>query len=141
MFLPFYIHLFLLILTSTSLFGVRRSSCCPTSQPNAPTEHKNTCAHALKPAARLSKQTCLRFNRIVQVGDTSGLQSPLSFGGFGSLLRHLPRISTGLTEALEADLTTKEDLDALQPYLPSLSTMWLFQKAMSVKPGRSVADP
>jgi len=57
------------------------------------------------------------------------------------LLRHLPRISTGLTEALEADLTTKEDLDALQPYLPSLSTMWLFQKAMSVKPGRSVADP
>lgn len=83
----------------------------------------------------------VKFDRVVQVGDTSGLQSPLSFGGFGSLLRHLGRITDGLSEALEADLTTKEDLDALQPYLPSLSTMWLFQKAMSVKPGRTVSDP
>jgi len=81
------------------------------------------------------------FNRIVQAGDSSGLQSPLSFGGFGSLLRHLERTVDGIAEALELDLARKEDLAPLQPYLPSLSTMWLFQKAMSVPVGKSVADP
>lgn len=29
----------------------------------------------------------------------------------------------------------------MQPYLPSLSTMWLFQKAMSVKVGENIFDP
>ena len=29
----------------------------------------------------------------------------------------------------------------MQPYLPSLSTMWLFQKAMSVSVGKDVFDP
>ena len=33
-----------------------------------------------------------RFNRILAVGDASGIQSPLSFGGFGSLTRHIERI-------------------------------------------------
>ena len=41
------------------------------------------------------------FDRILQVGDASGIQSPLSFGGFGSLTRHLGRIVTSLQEALE----------------------------------------
>lgn len=30
-----------------------------------------------------------------QVGDASGIQSPVSFGGFGSMSRHLNRLSTG----------------------------------------------
>ncbi|KAL6013719.1 hypothetical protein ACLOJK_004217 [Asimina triloba] len=36
------------------------------------------------------------FNRILQVGDASGIQSPVSFGGFGSMTRHLSRLSTGM---------------------------------------------
>ena len=32
-----------------------------------------------------------------QVGDASGIQSPVSFGGFGSLTRHLGRLSNGLS--------------------------------------------
>ena len=36
-----------------------------------------------------------------QVGDASGIQSPLSFGGFGALTRHLPRLQTAIAEALE----------------------------------------
>ncbi|KAH9301562.1 hypothetical protein KI387_013145, partial [Taxus chinensis] len=34
------------------------------------------------------------FDRILQVGDASGIQSPVSFGGFGSISRHLGRLST-----------------------------------------------
>ena len=31
--------------------------------------------------------------RVLAVGDASGIQSPLSFGGFGSLTRHIERIT------------------------------------------------
>lgn len=31
----------------------------------------------------------------LQFGDASGVQSPVSFGGFGSLTRHLGRLSDG----------------------------------------------
>ena len=82
----------------------------------------------------------VRFDRVVQVGDSSGLQSPLSFGGFGSLLRHLHRTTSAIQDALECDIVAKEDLTGMQPYLPSLSTMWLFQKAMSVRVGKEVFD-
>jgi hypothetical protein len=37
------------------------------------------------------------FDRVLQVGDASGIQSPVSFGGFGSLTRHLGRLSNGTT--------------------------------------------
>lgn len=42
----------------------------------------------------------LHINRIhefecLQFGDASGIQSPVSFGGFGSLTRHLGRLTTG----------------------------------------------
>jgi len=36
-----------------------------------------------------------------QVGDASGIQSPLSFGGFGALTRHLHRLQAAVSEALE----------------------------------------
>lgn len=32
----------------------------------------------------------------LQFGDASGIQSPVSFGGFGSLTRHLGRLSSGI---------------------------------------------
>ena len=41
------------------------------------------------------------FDRILQIGDASGVQSPLSFGGFGALMRYLPRLKAALLEALE----------------------------------------
>ncbi|GMN53759.1 hypothetical protein TIFTF001_022898 [Ficus carica] len=34
------------------------------------------------------------FNRVLQFGDASGIRSPVSFGGFGSLTRHLERLSS-----------------------------------------------
>ncbi|MDB9524198.1 FAD-binding oxidoreductase [Dolichospermum circinale CS-1225] len=72
------------------------------------------------------------WNRILFVGDSSGNQSPLSFGGFGAMVRHLQRLTLGIAEALKTDQLSAKSLAILQPYQPSLSVTWLFQKAMSV---------
>jgi len=72
------------------------------------------------------------WDRILQVGDSSGMQSPLSFGGFGAMVRHLSRLTDGIDMALHHNLLSKENLRSLQPYQPNLSVTWLFQKSMSV---------
>ena len=72
------------------------------------------------------------WNRTLAVGDSSGSQSPLSFGGFGAMVRHLKRLTQGINDALEADLLDSKSLGKLQPYQPNLSVTWLFQKSMSV---------
>lgn len=74
----------------------------------------------------------LPWHRTLAVGDSSGCQSPLSFGGFGAMLRHLKRLSNGIDEALQTDSLNQKAMSALQPYQPSLSVTWLFQKAMTV---------
>lgn len=45
------------------------------------------------------------FDRVLQVGDASGIQSPLSFGGFGALTRHIGRLTTAVQEAVEVRLS------------------------------------
>lgn len=72
------------------------------------------------------------WDRILPIGDSSGAQSPVSFGGFGSMLRHLSRLTGGINEALQQDCCDRLSLAQLQPYQPNLSVTWLFQKAMSV---------
>ncbi|CAO2163330.1 unnamed protein product [Urochloa humidicola] len=79
------------------------------------------------------------FDRILQVGDASGIQSPVSFGGFGSLTRHLGRLSNGIYEAVEGDFLDTHSLRLLNPYMPNLSASWLFQQAMSVRPHINVS--
>jgi 2-polyprenyl-6-methoxyphenol hydroxylase-like FAD-dependent oxidoreductase len=56
-----------------------------------------------------------QFSRILPVGDASGIQSPLSFGGFGALTRHLERITTAVTEAMDLDILNKENLAYINP--------------------------
>lgn len=80
------------------------------------------------------------FSRIFQVGDASGIQSPLSFGGFGSLTRHLERITTAIDEATRCDLLEFKHLNLINGYQPNLSAAWMFQKSMSVPIG-SKPDP
>ena len=74
----------------------------------------------------------LPWSRILPVGDSSGGQSPVSFGGFGSMVRHLKRLTEGIHEALEYDALTQKALTQLQPYQPNIAVTWLFQRAMSV---------
>lgn len=80
------------------------------------------------------RQSPLRpsWHRLLAVGDSSGSQSPLSFGGFGAMVRHLQRLTTGIHEALQANHLDRSALAALQPYQPNVSVTWLFQQAMSV---------
>jgi lycopene cyclase CruP len=72
------------------------------------------------------------WDRILFAGDSSGTQSPLSFGGFGAMLRHLKRLTVGIQAAIAQDLLDRHALASLQPYQPNLSVTWLFQRSMSV---------
>lgn len=74
----------------------------------------------------------MHWSRILPVGDSSGSQSPVSFGGFGSMVRHLKRLTEGTHEALSSDALSRDALAQLQPYQPSIAVTWLFQRAMSV---------
>ncbi|KAL2973421.1 hypothetical protein AAZX31_14G044700 [Glycine max] len=76
------------------------------------------------------------FSRVLQFGDASGIQSPVSFGGFGSLTRHLGRLSA----AINGDYLDSYSLSLLNPYMPNLSASWLFQRAMSAKKQSNVPE-
>ncbi|NQE35433.1 FAD-binding oxidoreductase [Microcoleus asticus] len=80
------------------------------------------------------------WNRILPVGDSSGSQSPLSFGGFGAMVRHLKRLTLGIDEALTSDSLSNNSLALLQPYQPNLSVTWLFQRSMSAAMNQRI-DP
>ncbi|WJX59069.1 hypothetical protein P8452_44449 [Trifolium repens] len=80
------------------------------------------------------------FSRVLQFGDASGIQSPVSFGGFGSLTRHLGRLSAGIHEAISGDYLDSYNLSLLNPYMPNLSASWLFQRAMSAKKQSDVPE-
>jgi len=76
-----------------------------------------------------------QFDRVLQIGDAAAAQSPLSFGGFGALVKALPRLAAGVGEALQDDRLDRRSLGLLQPYQPSLSAAWLFQRSMALKVG------
>lgn len=80
----------------------------------------------------------LPFNRILPVGDSAAGQSPVSFGGFGAMIRHLQRLTNGINEALTIDSLSSKELALLQPYQPNISVTWLFQQTMSVEVDRQV---
>jgi lycopene cyclase CruP len=87
------------------------------------------------------RQSPLRspWSRILPIGDSSGNQSPLSFGGFGAMVRHLKRLTFGIHEALQTDQLSSQALALLVPYQPNLSVTWLFQRAMSAGVEQKVA--
>ena len=80
------------------------------------------------------------WDRILALGDSSGAQSPLSFGGFGAMMRHLGRLTIALSEALTTDSLDRSSLSLIQPYQPNIQVTWLFQKVMSV-PMNQKLDP
>ncbi|DBB10582.1 TPA: hypothetical protein ACH3X3_007098 [Trebouxia sp. C0006] len=77
------------------------------------------------------------FDRVLQIGDASGIQSPLSFGGFGAMARHLSRLQRAVLEAIQAKALDQEALATINAYNPGLSAAWMFQRAMSVRPNHS----
>lgn len=62
-------------------------------------------------------------DRIMLIGETTGLSSPLTFGGFGTHVRHLRRL-THLTDlALEADLLDAAALSEINASEPRVTQM------------------
>lgn len=80
------------------------------------------------------------WGRTLAVGDSSGHQSPLSFGGFGAMLRHLQRLTLGIDEALVSDCLGIGPLGLLQPYQPNLAVTWLFQRSMGVRVDQHIPE-
>ena len=81
------------------------------------------------------------FDRILSVGDASAVQSPISFGGFCAMLRHLPRLRSGIDLALRSDSLSRDELALLAPYLPNLSSAWMSSAAMTARPYADRAPP
>ena len=79
----------------------------------------------------------LPWNRLLAIGDSASAQSPVSFGGFGAMVRHLKRLTGGIDESLKIDALDQNALALLQSYQPNISVTWLFQQTMSVGIGKS----
>ena len=79
--------------------------------------------------------------RVLHVGDASAAHSPLSFGGFGAMIRTLPMLRPRLARLLESDRLDAGSLRraAGGEYDPALSSSWLFNRSMSLRVGTSAA--
>ena len=58
---------------------------------------------------------CRRRRARGQSDDAGGLQSPLSFGGFGAITRHIGRLTSAVQSAVEADALSKGQLSLINP--------------------------
>lgn len=84
---------------------------------------------------RRMKDYSLEFDRVITIGDAAAMQSPLSFTGFGSLVRNLPRLADLLHTALKHNLLTAADLYRIQAYQANSAVTWLFSRGMMVPTG------
>ena len=80
------------------------------------------------------------FDRIVAVGDASGMQSPLSFGGLGAMARHLGRLTDSISEAVAAKVFDKRGLKFINGHNPANSSAFMMQRAMSIPADLSTYD-
>lgn len=80
------------------------------------------------------------FDRVIAIGDAGGLQSPLSFGGFAALMRHLKRLVVSISEAVDTGSLDSDSLRYIAPYNPALSGAWMLQRAMSIPASSAAYD-
>lgn len=76
------------------------------------------------------------FDRVLLIGDAAAMQSPLSFTGFGSLVRNAPRLCDLLDTALRHDLLTAAELAQIRAYQGNSAVTWLFSRGMMVPTGK-----
>lgn len=78
---------------------------------------------------------------ILSVGDATSPQSSLTFCGFGSQVRNLPRLSALLDYALKHDLLEADQLRSIGAHQANISQMWVFSRFMQPsKPGSHPED-
>ncbi|WIA16783.1 hypothetical protein OEZ85_013431 [Tetradesmus obliquus] len=79
-----------------------------------------------------SSRTPPLVDRLLPVADAAGNRSALSLAGFCALLRHLPRLTGGIREALAAGALSKQELGLLQPWCPGVAASTAMQRTMAV---------
>ncbi|MEN9220947.1 MAG: hypothetical protein Q6M04_00760, partial [Thermostichus sp. BF3_bins_97] len=77
-----------------------------------------------------------QFDRVLLIGDAAAMQSPLSFTGFGSLIRNAPRLCDLLDTALRHNLLKASDLGLIRAYQGNSAVTWLFSRGMMVPTGQ-----
>ncbi|MGB8247116.1 MAG: hypothetical protein WCE98_03795 [Chlorobium sp.] len=78
----------------------------------------------------ISRTRVIADDRIVLFGDAASLASPLTFCGFGSMVRNLQRLTDGLEGALRDGLLSKEHLCVISAYEPNVASMANLMKYM-----------
>ncbi|MCG8342377.1 MAG: hypothetical protein MI684_06015 [Chlorobiales bacterium] len=69
-------------------------------------------------------------DRVVLFGDAASLGSPLTFCGFGSMVRNLPHLTGALDRALDTGSLTRTDLEQISSYEPNVASMANLMKYM-----------
>ncbi len=80
----------------------------------------------------LSGRTAARG--LLCLGDSAAGQSPLTFCGFGSFVRHIGRVAWLTSYALTHNLLEEKDLKAISPHQANLHVAWVFSRFMQPWP-------
>ncbi|HUP26880.1 MAG TPA: hypothetical protein VM409_00465, partial [Chloroflexia bacterium] len=72
------------------------------------------------------------------LGDSAAGQSPLTFCGFGSFVRHVGRASMLISYVLEHNLLEEKHLRQISSHQPNLRVAWVFSRFMQPWPGSDV---
>lgn len=78
----------------------------------------------------LRRQEAPLLRGVLPIGDSAAQQSPLTFCGFGSHVRNLPRTTSLLREALCHDLLEPRHLHPISAYQVNVSLNWVFSRFM-----------
>ncbi len=83
------------------------------------------------PARHHRKQSGAAARRgILSVGDATSPQSSLTFCGFGSQVRNLPRLTSLLEQVLQHELLEAQDLRQIGAHQINISLVWVFSRFM-----------
>jgi lycopene cyclase CruA len=85
--------------------------------------------------ARHGRRGITAARGLICLGDAAAAQSPLTFCGFGSNTRSLPRVSRALDAALRRDRLEARDLRRIGPQQDNLRPTWAFARLMQPWPG------
>lgn len=78
-------------------------------------------------------------DRVLLFGDAASLGSPLTFCGFGSMVRNLTHLTSGLEGALGSDTLDRQTLEQVNAYEPNVASMANLMKYMCFD--RATDDP
>lgn len=77
---------------------------------------------------------------LICLGDSAAGQSPLTFCGFGSFVRHIGRVAYLLDYALKHELLEERHLSTISPHQANLRVAWVFSRFMQPHKGGDPAS-